>query len=163
MYGKSFRFFAESINDLGAITLSDRAYRLWLYLRCCEQIYDGCLPGDEELAWYCRIRLDVFKRRAAELIEAGFIERGPDDRIAIKSRHYENYRLSAAEWSEIRAAVFKRDDYTCTYCKTRGGRLECDHVHPLYRGGSNEMDNLTTACQACNRSKHAKSLGEWLQ
>lgn len=163
IHGRYFRFFAQSVNDAGVIFLSDKAYRLWVYIKCCDQIYDGCLPDDGELAWYCRFRRDVFDRRLKELITAGFIERGPDGHVALKPRNYENYRLSAEEWAELRAIVFARDDYTCTYCKVRGGRLECDHVHPLSRGGSNELDNLTTACQPCNRSKHAKLLGEWLQ
>lgn len=42
-----------------------------------------------------------------------------------------------------------------------GGRLECDHVHPLSKGGSNEIGNLTTACFRCNRSKNTKTLAEW--
>lgn len=163
IYGKSFKFFAESINDVGVILMTDRSYRLWMYLRCCDLIYDGCLPHDEELAWYCRFRKDKFARAADELIKTGFAERGPDGILAVKPRDYENYRLSADEWAVLRSAVFERDDYTCTYCKARGGRLECDHVHPLSRGGSNEMENLTTACQPCNRSKHAKLLSEWVQ
>lgn len=79
------------------------------------------------------------------------------------TRNYESYRLPAAEWAVIRAAVFERDRYTCTYCGARGQRLECDHIHPLSKGGSNDVENLTTACFICNRSKHAKMLGEWLQ
>lgn len=163
IYGKSFRFFAESINDIGAISLSDRAYRLWLYLRCCDLIYDGCLPSDPDLAWYCRMRPKSFAVRIEELIKARFVERGPDQNIALIARHYETYRLPAAEWAVIRTAVFERDRYTCTYCGARGQRLECDHIHPLSKGGSNDVENLTTACFTCNRSKHAKMLGEWLQ
>lgn len=161
--GRTFRFFAESINDVGVIYLSDKAYRIWVYLKCCDLIYDGCLPADDELAWYCRIRRDVFGRRIDELIKGGFVERGSDGVIAIRPRNYENLRLSADEWAALRNTVFERDNYTCTYCHAHGGRLECDHIHPLSRGGSNELDNLTTACQPCNRSKHAKLLGEWLQ
>lgn len=70
-------------------------------------------------------------------------------------------RPEPAEWAAIRAKVFQRDDYTCTYCGARGGRLECDHVHPVARGGGHELTNLTTACFPCNRDKRDKTLSEW--
>lgn len=65
------------------------------------------------------------------------------------------------EWKEIRASIFKRDNYTCGYCGERGGRLECDHVIPVSRGGSDHHSNLLTACFQCNRSKWARLPEEW--
>lgn len=70
-------------------------------------------------------------------------------------------RPFAHEWAAIRSEVFARDGYTCTYCGSHGVQLECDHVVPVSRGGTSEMDNLTTACRPCNRSKRAKTLAEW--
>ncbi|MFC0661833.1 HNH endonuclease [Eoetvoesiella caeni] len=70
-------------------------------------------------------------------------------------------RPSASAWASIRTRIFKRDDYTCTYCGTRGGRLECDHIVPIAKGGGHDGSNLTTSCFRCNRSKHSKSLAEW--
>lgn len=74
-----------------------------------------------------------------------------------------NDRPSGDVWMKLRAEVFARDDFTCTYCGERGGRLECDHVIPVSRGGSNDITNLTTACFPCNRSKRDKTVEEWLQ
>lgn len=71
-------------------------------------------------------------------------------------------RPSPSAWARLRAAVFARDDYTCAYCGRRGVRLECDHVLPVARGGSHDPDNLVTACFVCNRSKHDKTVEEWL-
>lgn len=71
-------------------------------------------------------------------------------------------RPMAHEWKKLRSAVFERDDYTCRYCGARGVKLECDHVHPVSRGGSSDMDNLATACRGCNRAKRAKTLQEWI-
>lgn len=70
-------------------------------------------------------------------------------------------RPSAEVWMKLRTAVFSRDDYTCTYCGERGKRLECDHVVPVSKGGSNDLGNLATACLPCNRSKRDKTLTEW--
>lgn len=65
-------------------------------------------------------------------------------------------------WNEIRRQVFIRDKFTCTYCKSVGGILECDHIIPYSKGGSNELENLTTACRKCNRQKKDKSVQEFL-
>lgn len=82
-----------------------------------------------------------------------------DERQAIPELN----RPSAEVWAHLRSTVFERDDYTCRYCGRRGIKLECDHVVPVSRGGSNDLSNLATACFECNRSKHNKTVEEWLQ
>lgn len=77
-----------------------------------------------------------------------WLKRGPD-------------RPPPSEWMAIRKRIFQRDDYTCTYCGERGKALECDHIHPVSRGGSHDDENLTTACRPCNRAKRNKTVSEW--
>ena len=72
-------------------------------------------------------------------------------------------RPCAGDWAVIRDRVFRRDDFTCQYCGTRGGKLECDHVVPVSKGGHSGDDNLKTSCFACNRAKGDKTIVEWLQ
>lgn len=72
-----------------------------------------------------------------------------------------NGRLPRGEWLILRDRVFERDDFTCTYCGAHDGKLECDHVVPVSRGGTNDEANLATACKPCNSSKHAKTPEEW--
>jgi hypothetical protein len=72
-----------------------------------------------------------------------------------------NGRLSGPVWRALRAAIFQRDNYTCQYCGARGVPLECDHVYPISRGGSDDPSNLATACFRCNRSKRDKLIEEW--
>lgn len=57
----------------------------------------------------------------------------------------------------MRFAVFQRDKFTCVYCgaKGEGVRLTVDHVHPVALGGSDDMENLATACSECNAGKGA--------
>lgn len=74
----------------------------------------------------------------------------------------EGRNRSGAEWKRLRKMVFERDDFTCQYCFKRGGRLECDHMIPVSRGGTDDPKNLATACFSCNRSKRAKTPAEWL-
>ncbi len=72
------------------------------------------------------------------------------------------YRLPA-NWNEIVETVLRRDNRTCTYCGASGPDFSyhCDHVVPRSRGGSNELENLTTACEFCNCSKHNRLPHEW--
>jgi hypothetical protein len=65
------------------------------------------------------------------------------------------------EWKATRQRVFLRDDYTCSYCGQRGSELECDHIHPVSRGGTHDDANLTTACKPCNRAKGSMTVQEW--
>lgn len=65
------------------------------------------------------------------------------------------------DWVERRMTVFERDNYTCQYCGLRVESPHCDHVFPRSRGGSDDIENLATACPACNLSKSAKTPEEW--
>lgn len=69
-----------------------------------------------------------------------------------------NYKL----WKGIVKQVFLRDNYTCQYCGKVGGKLEADHIIPFSKGGTDNMDNLVTACRKCNRQKRDKSVEEFL-
>lgn len=66
-------------------------------------------------------------------------------------------------WKARVKQVLKRDNYVCHYCGKRGGILEVDHVIPFSRGGSDEIDNLTTSCRHCNRQKHDKTDEEFIE
>jgi hypothetical protein len=62
----------------------------------------------------------------------------------------------------LRFEIFARDGFTCQYCGQRPPDvvLECDHIHPVSKGGSDESLNLITSCYACNRGKRAKIISE---
>ena len=56
----------------------------------------------------------------------------------------------------LRHEVFKRDNYTCQECgatKEDGAKLHIDHIIPVSKGGSDELDNLQTLCDKCNLNK----------
>jgi DNA-binding MarR family transcriptional regulator len=56
---------------------------------------------------------------------------------------------------KLRFAVFRRDCFRCCYCGARSTdvTLTIDHVIPVARGGTNDIDNLRTACFPCNVGK----------
>jgi hypothetical protein len=57
----------------------------------------------------------------------------------------------------LRFLVLKRDEHTCRYCGARAPHVELqvDHVVPISRGGTDDMENLVTSCQPCNAGKGA--------
>jgi 5-methylcytosine-specific restriction endonuclease McrA len=59
-----------------------------------------------------------------------------------------------------RWAVFHRDNFACVYCGRKPPEvvLHADHKVSVKDGGTDEMDNLVTACDNCNAGKGAASL-----
>ena len=56
----------------------------------------------------------------------------------------------------IRFQVLKRDGYRCQMCGVTaqdGAKLEIDHIHPVSKGGGNELSNLQVLCRDCNAGK----------
>lgn len=95
------------------------------------------------------LKLNWVKARKTALAMGGFYEELVE-------------RPPLGDWLSLRQQVFQRDKFRCQYCGRSGGKLECDHVVPIARGGSNALSNLVTACKDCNRDKKARPLEEWL-
>lgn len=56
---------------------------------------------------------------------------------------------------ELRDFIFKRDGYRCLCCFSEDN-LTIDHVIPISKNGSNEIDNFQTLCKSCNSRKSRK-------
>lgn len=58
----------------------------------------------------------------------------------------------------LRFEVFARDGFTCQYCGVQPPDiiLEVDHIHPVSKGGEDDLMNLITSCYACNRGKGSR-------
>lgn len=58
----------------------------------------------------------------------------------------------------LRFDVLNRDGFKCRYCGATSdmATLHIDHVLPVALGGTNDFDNLVTACAPCNLGKSAK-------
>lgn len=62
-----------------------------------------------------------------------------------------------------RLAIYLRDGFCCLYCLTdlHGAvpmDITLDHIKAHADGGSNDADNLITACRACNCSRQDQPL-----
>lgn len=60
---------------------------------------------------------------------------------------------SSLEYKLWREAVFKRDNYTCIWCKKQGGKLNADHIKPFayYPELRFAIDNGRTLCIDCHK------------
>lgn len=86
---------------------------------------------------------------------------GPTTRwFANTDKNLISERISGSTWAKLRALVFERDSMACVYCGNCE-ELECDHLVPISKGGTNEMSNLVTACRACNNAKRDSLLKDW--
>jgi hypothetical protein len=59
-----------------------------------------------------------------------------------------------------RKTVFERYAYRCVYCQGYED-LTIDHIIPVSKGGTNDLDNLQAACRKCNSSKLTKTDSEF--
>jgi len=162
-----FRFYSEFIEDPKISMMSDSDQLLWVKALCLasqSKIRGVINLADEEICWKLRISIEQWKHAIDKFRAKGMIEHCTNG-YKITNWEYDQKhrdRLPANEWKELRNQIFERDDYTCQYCGIRGAELQCDHVTPISRGGSNHPENLKTACRHCNQSKHSKTVEEWL-
>ncbi|MEK7541638.1 MAG: HNH endonuclease signature motif containing protein [Patescibacteria group bacterium] len=56
---------------------------------------------------------------------------------------------------KIRCNVMKRDNFRCALCgrDSKEATPEVDHIVPVVKKGTNDMDNLRILCRECNRGK----------
>jgi 5-methylcytosine-specific restriction endonuclease McrA len=59
-------------------------------------------------------------------------------------------------WNELSESVKHRDGHKCTDCGASGVELHVHHVIPLSKGGTNDLDNLTTLCRQCHSMIHPR-------
>lgn len=79
----------------------------------------------------------------------------PVDFLQDKEKNKKNKKSRSPISPKLRFDVLRRDKYVCQYCGACGPdvELEVDHVIPVSRGGTDDIDNLKTTCFDCNRGK----------
>lgn len=58
--------------------------------------------------------------------------------------------------------VYKRDNYTCQYCRKQldGVNMTLDHILPKSKGGRSSFENTVCCCEPCNAFKANRTLKE---
>jgi hypothetical protein len=67
-------------------------------------------------------------------------------------------KSNSSHWKRIRLMVLNRDNYTCQWCGAYGNTA--DHILPVSKGGSDELENLVCACKKCNYSRQDKLISQ---
>lgn len=62
-----------------------------------------------------------------------------------------------------RRAVLRKTGGHCAYCGKSIGYydMQVDHVIPLRKGGTNDLDNLLPACRSCNHYKSTLTMEQF--
>ncbi|WP_089728557.1 HNH endonuclease [Candidatus Thiosymbion oneisti] len=66
---------------------------------------------------------------------------------------------------KLRLQVLRRDGFKCAFCgrDAEDTALHVDHIHPVSKGGRNDIDHLVTLCRECNLGKGTQSAIELLR
>ncbi len=98
--------------------------------------------------------------------------KNPEATIAIKHRRRTKKTraggsYTASEWN----ALLRHYDNKCLCCGRGDVKLTADHIIPISKGGTSNIDNIQPLCFSCNSSKCDKTidyrpdagLGRWIQ
>lgn len=68
----------------------------------------------------------------------------------------------AFTWAEL-VRLWVAFDKACAYCAkpTSLSNIQAEHVHPLSKGGRNDLSNLLPSCGPCNSDKRDLLLPDW--
>lgn len=108
----------------------------------------GTADGDGEGgAWVYMLR-DLIDERlypTGRLPEPEPLPRSKAERLRGK------HKISA----QLRGRVMQRDGDQCQTCGSTD-ELQIDHIMPISKGGSSDIENLQVLCRSCNSAKGAK-------
>lgn len=75
--------------------------------------------------------------------------------IDLEQETYLHYRRASKISKLKRSYVFERDGHRCVECRSVEN-LTIDHIHPVIRGGTDDLHNLRVLCNICNSIKQHK-------
>lgn len=71
------------------------------------------------------------------------------------------YQQGTLQGYEVREYLLEKFHRACVYCGITNVPLEIEHIIPKSQGGTNQISNLTLACNTCNTNKGTKTAREF--
>jgi 5-methylcytosine-specific restriction endonuclease McrA len=173
-----FRMYAEFVNDPKVQMLSESDQRRYIMILCLRCSNDYVTLQDDAVAFQLRISNEEWARSKAIFVEKGlvsednspvawnvrqFISDTSNDRVKrLRQRRKDAGLKSQSNISKaLRAKVLEKCGVACVYCSSSDD-LTVDHMTPVERGGSEEIDNLQIACRSCNADKRNMTHEEYM-
>lgn len=115
---------------------------------------------------------DEIKSLAFSASELDDVEESNLDELVEEGNNVEGFKPHKQDYKDrerldpaLRKAVLARDTNTCQICKIASGQeytevLDVHHIIEVYLGGSDNIDNLITACTVCHKLIHLYGRGE---
>lgn len=147
--------------------------------QCCRRLkvsYNRFLKAEQELVDgillhpICALQVQCKKeyispagknvyREAATFFEGDIRNAVAEVKRASEKRNTEEYRRKAERsrvTDKLRYQIMRRDGFRCQLCgasQADGVKLHIDHIIPVSKGGTSDMENLRTLCERCNLGK----------
>jgi len=120
---------------------------------CSKQCWKSCSTWKENIGKGNKGKLknrEDFKKKMSEVTRGEKNPRWIPDRTKLKTKRAGIEKFLIEQW---RKNVFARDDWTCQHCKKRGGKLNADHIKPVYLFPELIVDlsNGRTLCIECHK------------
>jgi hypothetical protein len=77
----------------------------------------------------------------------------------LKSRHNRARRIPISQYKKVLKLLLHKYNFQCVACRSTDN-LTIDHIKPVSRGGTDEMNNLQILCKSCNSKKGSKIMWE---
>jgi len=71
------------------------------------------------------------------------------------------YQQGTLQGYNVREYLLEKFQRACIYCGITNVPLEVEHIIPKSRGGTNQISNLTLACNSCNTCKGTRTASEF--
>lgn len=129
--------------------IGDNKIRFGLTLResfLSDKYYMVLIPmnsGDPSFKNWTEALKDIWPE-IQKTVKEGWLITGKPEKPKITRKH------QGLTWK-----VFKRDKYTCKHCGSQEN-LSIDHIKPVTKGGTDDIENLQTLCKRCNSKKGNK-------
>lgn len=73
----------------------------------------------------------------------------------LRSAHNRKRRVTVRGYKKILDQLLHKYNFSCVHCGVKAG-LTIDHIHPVSKGGTDDISNLQILCKSCNSKKGAK-------